>query len=166
MHRAKKHKSKIVIALVGGSFLWTVLSWPQLKLLQDKLTSVYVIALLLAITEACFVIGAFLMAATVGLDLTGSKTGAPKRGRVTQAWKARGLTRQLADIASTDRKFLFGFNLNWLGAMGTGIILAAGIVWVLPYTAWGLLILPFLDIIATNAWRVPVSLKLKEMRLK
>lgn len=60
---------------------------------------------------------------------------------------------ELAERLATSRVFWSGFWMSVLGGAGDGVVLIAGIGRSLPPTSWGLMVLPFLDLIATYAIR-------------
>lgn len=69
-------------------------------------------------------------------------------------WRARMDTV----LARLNRSPLFwtGLAVNTVGAIGTGVVLVAAIVAGLPVSAWGLLVLPAVDLSLTGAVRAAV----------
>ena len=57
------------------------------------------------------------------------------------------------DNVSVSPAFWTGFVVNTIGGVGTGVVLAVGIVLGLPPQSWGLLVLPVLDLVLTAAVR-------------
>jgi hypothetical protein len=51
-----------------------------------------------------------------------------------------------------------GFWLNFLGAVGTSLLLIYSVMKYVPFAGWGLLVLLVLDLAATFGWRVPLQL--------
>lgn len=149
--------------VVLASLTWTVWSWDGLSQIRHRLSEIGVFAGLLVFTEVCFIVGAVLVASGLGKSVfanTGSNPFKWARALV----QVRGSYHDMAVRISESSLFRAGFNLNWFGAVGTGIVAAVGIVVVLPYSAWGIMILPLLDIAASIGWRLPVDHKLREIR--
>lgn len=152
-----------ILAIVTASLGWTIYNWDGLSRIRDELGTVVVFAVLLVLTEICFIVGGVLLAAGLGAS------GLGRTDRNVMAWvrSLRQLRREYhgsAERISTSTSFRVGFDLNWFGAVGSGVVAFVGIVVVLPPTAWGLLVLPALDVAASFGWRIPISRKLKQLR--
>lgn len=98
----------------------------------------------LVVTEALFIFGLAVMAWSVGVRM----------GLNPLAWRARMDTV----LARLNRSPLFwtGLAVNTVGAIGTGVVLVAAVVAGLPVSAWGLLVLPAVDLSLTAAVRTAV----------
>lgn len=160
---ARKIRSLLVWTIVLASVAWTIYNWSGLTQIKEELDKVAAFAILLLLTEICFVIGAIMVAAGLGKSIFRG-TGYNPIAWLKAIGKLRGEYHSFAERINTSTSFRIGFNLNWIGAVGTGLVLAIGILVVLPATAWGLLILPALDIAASFGWRTPISRKLKHLR--
>lgn len=102
------------------------------------------VAIGLLVSEALFILGLAIMAATVGVKL----------GLNPLRWRGQFD----AILAKLDRTPLFwvGLALNTIGALGTGVVVLIATVVGLPPTAWGLLVLPLADLSLTAAVRAAV----------
>lgn len=154
-------KKWAVWLVVIASIAWTVYNWSGVVEIKNHLESLAVFALLFAFSEACFVIGA-LMVAIGGGKVVFAGTGKNPLKWALAVWRVRTAYRKLAEVAPSSRLVRIGFHLNWLGAVLTGVFLAAGIILVLPMTSWGLLVLPLLDILASFGWRYPIEKRLDD----
>jgi hypothetical protein len=65
----------------------------------------------------------------------------------------------LAGKLLVSRWFMAGFWLNFLGAVGTSLVLIVGVVYLVPKAGWGLLVVVGLDLLATFGWRIPLVSK-------
>ena len=91
-----------------------------------------------------FIAGIAIMAATVGVPL----------GWNPLQWRSR-----FDDvIARLNRSpwFWLGLVINTLGAAGSALVVVTAIAYGLPMSAWGLLVLPFLDLAVTVAVRAAI----------
>ncbi|MEM7323854.1 MAG: hypothetical protein AAF531_12275 [Actinomycetota bacterium] len=129
-----------LIVLSIGSLLFAPLG-PTIDRVKE--VGPWVAAGLLA-SEALFVLGLALMAATVGVKL----------GPNPLRWRSQFDTI----LAKLDRTPMFwvGLILNTVGALGTGVVILIAVLTGLPPTAWGLLVLPLADLSLTAAVRAAV----------
>lgn len=95
----------------------------------------------LAVSESLFILGLALLAWSAGVNL----------GANPFKWKSH--TQEL--LAKLDRTPLFwvGLAINTVGAVGTGLVLAVGVVAGLPWQSWGLLTIPVADLAVTVSLR-------------
>ncbi|MFV0260391.1 MAG: hypothetical protein ACK5PP_18310 [Acidimicrobiales bacterium] len=107
----------------------------------ERRSAVGWVAVGLVVGEILFAAGLAVMAWTAGVRL----------GLNPLSWKAR-LPQVLASL---DRSpwFWSGFALNTVGAVTSAAVVAAGVVSGLPPSAWGLLVLPALDLSLTFSLR-------------
>lgn len=158
-----KIRKLLVWLIVAGSVAWTIYNWSGLTQIKEELDKVAIFAIMLVLTEICFVIGATMVAAGLGKSIFAG-TGYNPLAWLKAIGRLRGEYHSFAERINTSTSFRIGFNLNWFGAVGTGVVALVGILVVLPATAWGLLVLPVLDIAASFGWRAPISRKLKHLR--
>jgi hypothetical protein len=157
----KLYKSKIrtiaTTALVVLSLIWIIYDWAHLNQLNVRAGNFVHLATWLAVTEACFIVGAILMAASLGVGVV------REQGRIRDWLKhLHHVRRQSKSLASTliDSKiFALGFWLNFLGAVGSSLVLVAFVLHVSPLTGSGLLFVLLVDLAASFGWRIPLHLK-------
>jgi hypothetical protein len=151
-----RYKTAAVSTIVLSSFALTLLSAPKSDL---RLQAVGKFGVALIITEALFTLGALLMATSVGLEVA----GANRLHRVYRILRqSRARARQMATEILESKLFALGFWMNFAGAVGTSVILISVVASFVPTTGWGLLLLLFLDLLATFLWRVPLHIKRKK----
>ena len=152
----------MVWLIIVGSLLWTAYDWNGLSTIKNRLGTIVVFVIALTLSEILFIAGACFVAGAVGKHVFAGCGWKPIR--VAAAIRnVRRSYRSLASSAISSRLFRIGFNLNWIGAAATGVITALGILIVLPVHAWGLLLLPILDIAATFGWRIPVAARIRSL---
>ncbi|MFE6904781.1 hypothetical protein ACFVFJ_50145 [Streptomyces sp. NPDC057717] len=142
---------RLVVSAVVVSIAWTAFTWRELAVVKQRLSEVALLTLGFALTEVLFIGGAILMAIGCGITVR-------REGQVTTVrglLRLRGQYRQLALRSMGSNVFRLGFNVNWIGAVGSGLLVLAGILLVLPVSAWALTTLPLVDVVASIAWRVP-----------
>lgn len=144
--------------IILASLVWTAYNWSGLAEIKDELSRVVIIMVILLICEVCFVSGAILMLVGAGNTFRGVS------GWIKGIKEARQNARLIAEHISTSRVFRVGFNLNWVGAVGTGVVLFGGVLLILPITSWGLAVLPFLDIVASFGWRCPIDRSIRALK--
>lgn len=115
----------------------------------------------LLVTEALFIVGACMMAVSVGENLA--------EFRHPRQWykgimMVRSHTRSYAEKLIISPRFSFGFWCNFVGAAGTSIILIVGLWTVAPVTSAGLVAIIVLDLIATFGWRIPLEIARRKVR--
>jgi hypothetical protein len=162
MRRFASLRKYLVWTIVVASIIWTAYDWNGLSSIKTRLGALVAVVISLILSECLFLLGACLVAVAVGKHVFADCGGKPIRiaaaiRRVRRSYKS------LASTALSSRLFRLGFNLNWIGAAATGLILALGILLALPVHAWGLLLLPILDIAATFGWRMPIAAKLRSL---
>jgi hypothetical protein len=142
-----------IAVLFAVSLIWTTYDWPTFSLIKARAEGVAILGIGLALTEACFIIGAIVAAASVGMLLSA-------QGGFVGWWKnLRHARRNIQDVMQSitrNKLFEFGFWLNLLGAVGTSLLLGVAVVMLLPVVAWWILILLILDIAASLGWRIPL----------
>ena len=113
------------------SIAWTIINWSALTEITDQLENVAIFLVLLAFSEACFIIGAILVAAGTGRVIFAGTGWHPLRW-VRAIIQVRNTYQKFVADAPRSRMVRFGFHLNWFGALTTGVFAAAGIILVLP----------------------------------
>lgn len=155
-------KNWLIIAIAVLSIAYTLYDWSQLKEIQKEISNIAYLGGALLFTEACFIIGALIMAATITEVVAELK----QKSWLRRLQYVRTHVRQLAHSFLKSKVFGFGFWLNFTGAVGTTVILAVGVIMVLPVGSWLLLVLLAIDLIATLGWRVPVQLQRRNIMKK
>jgi hypothetical protein len=137
--------------LAVASIIYTIYDWSYFDSLKNHLSAVALLGAGLVFTEFCFIAGGLIMALALGETLIAS-------GRWwRRLHQVRRQVRRLASQAIQSPLFGFGFWLNFLGAVGTSVILMYGVVAFLPRGSWLVLGALLLDLIATFGWRVPLE---------
>lgn len=132
-----------VWALVALSVLSLLLS--PLEATVDRIVDVAPwVALALFVSEAFFLGGLAVMASLVGVRI----------GWNPFQWSER-FEATVSDVTASPA-FWIAFATNTLGGIGTALVLFVGIVVGLPVQAWGLLVLPLLDLALTAAVRIAI----------
>jgi hypothetical protein len=161
--RNMRLKSLALTALVGFSVLWTVLDWSRFDLIKERARELAWLGSGLLISEVCFIAGALVMTVSLGVEVAGNN-------RVHGWWKklryARREVKSMAQEAVASRLFGFGFWLNFVGAVGTSILLALSVIKFIPLAGWGLLVLVIIDLVATFSWRIPVHIARRSRNAK
>lgn len=138
-----------------------VLLWVNrsgLATIFDQLGDILIFAILILICEICFVAGLALMLVGLGTSFDSIF------GWLKALWQVRKDPTLLLGHLSASRVFRLGFNLNWLAAVGTGVLAVVGVITVLPVSGWGLLVPAVLDILASFGIRVPIELKFRALK--
>jgi len=148
----------ILAALITASFLWSIYDWTKLHDVVNRIHDLAYLLVAITISELFFTIGAIVMILEVGLAFGEAK------GWLHLAHRARLSLRDSLSVATYSRLFGLGFWLNLIGAVGTSVLLAAGVIWLMPVASWGLVVLLFIDIIATLSWRIPVQINRRRAR--
>lgn len=91
-----------------------------------------------------FILGLLLMAGAAGVHL----------GFNPMRWKSR--TPQLLNQLNRTKLFWGGLAINTIGALGTGLVIGAGVISGLPWQSWGLLAIPAADLALTISLRTVV----------
>jgi hypothetical protein len=148
LEKTIKHHKKIMWALVAASI--AMLFFSPLNELKETVSEALPWVLTgVLITESLFVIGIIIMAIAVEYEL----------GLNPLKWRSH--IKSVLHHVPENRLFWIGFWINAIGALGSGIVVAAGILISLPATSWGLIWLPFLDLSLTVALRITI-LELKK----
>ncbi len=128
----KRHHKYFIWGVVGLSILPIVLS--PLSGLQSRLANTLPwVGVGTLASELIFVIGLAIIASDIGIKL----------GRNPLKWRAHLVSA--VRKSSHERVFWIGFIINTIGAIATAVIVAAGIFFTLPFSSWGLLIVPLID---------------------
>jgi hypothetical protein len=144
--------------IVFASLVWTIYNWSGLTEIKHKLGGAIVVVAALLVSETCFLVGTVIMFVSAGSRLFGGD------GIFVNVFEARRNTKFFATQVTTSTPFRIGFNLNWIGAVLTGLTLLLGILFLLPTTSWGLVILPVLDIVASFGWRIPIDRQIRALK--
>ena len=150
----------LVWTIVTISMAWTAYDWNGLRSAEHQIGTVVWLATVLVLCDFAFFGGAFLVAAALGRRVLAGTGGNPLL-MVRAVIDYRATYVGLAGHANGSRLFQFGFILSWVGGTVSGLILTVGILIILPVSAWGLLVLPALDLIATLRWRASIASLLK-----
>jgi hypothetical protein len=150
---ANRLKNLILVLLVVGSLAFTLSNRSVYEHIAHQAQTIRLLGIILLVCEICFVAGALIMMASLGVQL--------EEGTRLKRWwghlkYARQEFKTVASQALTSRLFGFGFWLNFAGALGTSLVLAFTVLTVAPATGIGLLIVIGVDLVATFAWRVPL----------
>jgi hypothetical protein len=144
--------------LLGGvaiiSVVYTIVDWSALHEVREKLSSIAFLPLAVAITEICFITGAVLMLIALGEEFAFANV----KNVIKSSIHAKRNIKEIASKGIRTATFGIGFWLNFLGAVGTSLILLFGVFYVLPIQAWGVSLIILIDLIATFAWRVPLQM--------
>lgn len=151
----------LVFVIVVASLVATIYDWARVGDILGRLSEIGWLGAVLIATEACFIIGALLMAVSAGESIA--------HVRHPRHWWAhmRYLRQEVKTIAGrmlSSRLFAIGFWLNFAGAVGTSLVLVFGVIHFLPHTGWGLLILIVIDLVATFGWRLPLEYHRRKAR--
>lgn len=155
MQYVKNLRKWFLTALVITSIALIAIDWAHMREITHHLSSVTWIGICLLITEAFFVIGALLMAISAGENLSEFKRLRHWPRRLSEL---RNSARHFAEKMILSRTFTIGFWLNFIGAVGTSLILIGAVIAFTPYTGFGILIVIIIDLIATFGWRIPLEL--------
>ncbi len=152
-------RRRLILALIILAIALTVIDWLQGGQVNVQLQKNGWLGIAILITEAFFVGGALLMAITAGENLLSLH---PKHW-VTHFSYLKREARTLAHKLIRSRLFMFGFWLNFVGAIGTSLILIIGIILFVPQAGWGVLIIVVLDLLASFGWRALAIAKRKKL---
>ena len=92
------------------------------------------------VSEVLFIGGLLVIASSIGL-------------KIKNPLKLRKEFIEILSACTGTKVFWLGFWMNAVGAVGTGVLLIAGIVIALPASSWGIAIMPLVDLLATIALR-------------
>lgn len=144
------HKRKLLILLMVLTVLEAIFV-SATGLVKQLVEAVPVAILVSIISESLFIIGIGIMGISAGQAL----------GWNILTWRRH--IESLMKTVSADKWFLLGFWINFVGALGTGLVWLIVILVTLPPSGWLFLWLPVVDIILTFAVRAAfadvVSLK-------
>lgn len=143
------------------SIVLAIAYWPQLSLAKQQISHLMFYGVALVITEIFFTAGALIMAVEIGAELSGEIRGPHWLYRLRHA---RRNLRKHAKAAIRSRWFGLGFWLNFIGAVGTSLILIVGIMSVAKIAGLGLIAILAIDLVASFAWRVPLHINRRKMR--
>ena len=148
------HHKKIAAIIIIFSIILSFFS-PIGKTI-DKIAEVSPQILIgVGITEGLFVIGLLIMAGVVGFEL----------GPNPLKWKRQ--FKKVAHHLPEDNWFWVGFWINATGALGSGVVVAWGVIKALPPQSWGLIWIPFLDLGLTIVIRASIlELKREYQQIK
>ncbi|MCB1038854.1 MAG: hypothetical protein KDA94_04885 [Acidimicrobiales bacterium] len=153
-HLRRRPLVAAAIALpVALSVAWSAASVDAIADVRHHVDHVAIVAAALVITGTCFVLG------TVGL----LATCLPVLGRAAGATSTRDRLRRLrtefpalADEIATNPWFFRSWILNSIGTLVPCIVLVIAVLAMLPPPAWGLALLPAIDLVVSTAARAPV----------
>lgn len=138
-HLRKQHRTITAVLLVVS--LLSLLFSPAAIVKDRVLDTAPSLLAGIVITEGLFILGIIIMASAVSFSLA----------RNPFRWRQH-LTSLARQVGKT-RLFWLGFWINAVGALGSGLLLAYGVVRSLPVTSWGLLWIPIGDVLLTLAVR-------------
>jgi hypothetical protein len=148
--------------LISTTVAWTIHDWAYFRLIKEKADEVVAIGAGLVVTELCFIIGALLMAASLGIQAFGGARGS--RGIVRHVRHVRAQVRHIITQTGQSRLFGIGFWLNFFGAVGTSFLLVLATFYYIPIAGWWLLGFLIIDLIATFGLRIPVHIARKKIK--
>lgn len=160
---ARRIKRWAIAIIVLTSVVWTAVRWDSLAEVKEKVGQVAIFGGLMLINEVFFTSGLIMIAGSLGRHIFAG-AGANPINWVRALWGIRAKTTELLHSIADSRMFRVGFTLNWIGAVGTGLIPTVGIVVLLPYTAWGIAVLPLIDVVASIGIRAPIQAKINQTR--
>ena len=157
----KKHSTVLLVIVVLVSIALTIVNWNTMSEARQRLSSIVWTGPALLMTELMFIVGAVMMAMSAGEELS--------TYRHPRHWHhgiraLRQNTRRFAENLIISPLFEIGFWLNFVGAIGTSVIIIAGLIIVAPYTGLGITIIVFIDLIATFGWRVPLEIARRKVK--
>jgi hypothetical protein len=155
-----KYRIAALALLIGLSLGWIIYDWSDFSLLKERAQGVVALGVGLAVTEACFILGALFMAASVGIQIAESNR---VHGWIRHMRYVRREVKTIAHQTGESRLFGVGFWLNFIGAVGTSTLLVAAVFYYLPVAGWWLLIALLADLVVTFGWRIPVHLARRKL---
>lgn len=162
--RVPSAKHVLAASIVIASVAWTATDWNGLNGATAQLGNVAALAVLIGLSEVCFVAGAVLIATGIGGTL--GRKGDGVVSRIAGARRARPDLGLIAAQVEANRLVRVGFYLNLAGALGTAVFVGVGVLVFLPRTAWGLALLALFDVIATFGARAPVLVRWRRSATK
>lgn len=129
--------------LFWGLVLFSIVSLvftPFASLKSDITRALPWVAVGVVVSEVLFTIGLVVMATSIGV-------------KIRNPFKLRRELKRVLLASTATWVFWVGFWINASGAVGTMLLLGAGILVALPMTSWGLLWVPVVDLAATIAIR-------------
>jgi hypothetical protein len=148
--------------LISTTVAWTIHDWAYFRLIKEKADEVVAIGASLVVTELCFILGALLMAASLGINAFGGARGS--RAIARHVKHVRSQVKTIIMQTGQSRLFGVGFWLNFFGAVGTSFLLVLATFYYIPVAGWWLLGFLIIDVIATFGLRIPVHLARKKIK--
>jgi hypothetical protein len=153
-------RKKLIISLVILSLGLMIYDALYGGRLYSQIKNLGWLSAVLLLTEACFIAGAVIMAISAGESFRRLKLRHWPRHIV----RLRGQAKIFAARVVASRLFAIGFWLNFIGAVGTSLILIAAVILFVPQAGWGLGLIIILDLLATFGWRVPLEVQRRTLR--
>jgi hypothetical protein len=157
----KKHRSLFLTLVAVASIALLIINAVTTDYSQFHVGQVLWVAIGLIIGEILFIVGALLMAYSVGENV--SHFGHIRRWRQALIY-LRKHARRFGETLIVSRSFTVGFWMNFAGAVITSLILIIAIVAYNPYAGAGILLVLVIDLIATFGWRIPIEIARRKVR--
>lgn len=145
----QRRKMKLAIGAVAVSSVMTLTNNPASEVIDDAIEAAPWVGSGVVASEALFIAGAGMMAASVK-----DKLGNP--------FKIKERIPEIATKARDSKLFKFGFWTNTVGAVGDFAVISAGIVAKMPPESYPLLAIPLLDLGVTVAVRKAIRSGIRE----
>lgn len=144
-----RNRVKLAVSATVGSVLATVAIDPMSETIENVKEAAPWVVGGVATSEALFVTGAIMMAASVG-----RKVGNP--------FKIKERIPEIASKADSSRLFKTGFWVNTIGAVGDFVAVSPAIVSTMPVHSWGVLGFTLADLGVTYGVRRTIWRGVKE----
>ncbi len=157
----KKHKNSFLLLIAVASVGLMVIDIIFFHDLKSHLSQIVWTSGALAVTETLFIVGALIMALSLGERI--------EHFRSIKTWHhgiryIRLHARQFGEQLIVSPTFTLGFWVNFVGAVGSSVILIIGLLSVAPYTSLGILTVIVIDLVATFGWRIPIEIARRRLR--
>lgn len=137
---ASRKKMSLAVGAMGLSAAATITNNPLSELKDDVITSAPWVGAGVLASEALFVAGAGMMAASV-------------KDKIGNPFKIKERIPQIAQKAAKSKLFWTGFWVNTVGATGDFVAISSGVIAKMPPESYPMLALPLLDLGVTVAVR-------------
>lgn len=137
-------KRHLLVLLILASLAMFLLGPSRLLLERIEETRAVFSLASIAVSEALFILGLFIMSMVVGVDL----------GKNPFKWRAH--FRTLVSQVRKQKLFWVGFWINAVGAIGSGVLIIISVIVLLEPKYWALCIIGLIDLIITLAIRFEI----------
>lgn len=157
----KKHRSLFLTLLAVASIALLVINALTTDYSQFRIGQVLWVAIGLVVGETLFVVGALVMAYSVGENV--SHFGHIRKWRQGLSY-LRKHARRFGETLIVSKSFTVGFWMNFAGAVITSLILISAIIAYNPYAGAGILVVLVIDLVATFGWRIPIEIARRKVK--